>query len=435
MSRIQAVQIAVMVGLLAAPLRAGYPRRNAVVEAVEKARPSVVNINTERLVQARPWGAWDIFLRTQRVPSLGTGVVVNELGYIVTNWHVVDGVTSIRVTTLRKETFPAYLVVRDPDIDLAILKIEPGRTLSAIDLGTSGDLMIGETVIAVGNAFGYQHTVTVGVISARERSIRTHGDLVYKDLIQTDASINFGNSGGPLLNINGKMIGMNTAVRAEAKGIGFALPVDTVKQSLAHLLNISRLRHAWHGMTLRDLKAREGSTPGVFVQRVEQQSPADKARIVPGEIITHVDVRPVHGALDVEAALLDKKSGDPVTLKVRGLSGVRDVVVRLAPAPVPSSVREARRRLGLDLEALSAAGRRRTPTNFRGGLYIRRVTPGGPGAQIGVKEGDVLVGLHVYETKDLHALGEILRNLPANAAASIWVLRRSELLPGTIVVK
>src|SRR5262249_13631586 len=181
-----------------------------------------------------------------------TGILLDPRGYIVTNHHVVEDVTLIRVRLADGSTHGARVVGRDAEADLALLKIDAGRPLPVMPLGTAGDLMVGETVIAIGNAYGYEHSVTVGVVSAVKRDVTLNKDISYKALIQTDASINPGNSGGPLLNINGELVGVNVAIRAGAQGIGFAIPVDAMIRVTADLISARKRNGTWHGLVCRD---------------------------------------------------------------------------------------------------------------------------------------------------------------------------------------
>ena len=179
---------------------------------------------------------------------MGTGVVIDERGYILTNYHVVADVRRIQVTLYDHREFTAELVARDPVSDLAVIKIPVTEPLPLIKIGTSSDLMEGEPVIALGNAFGYEHTVTRGIISALGRDVQVSDTQTYDDLIQTDASINPGNSGGPLMNVDGEMIGLNVAVRAGRQGIGFAIPIDQVMHVAAQLLSVEQLENKRHGL-------------------------------------------------------------------------------------------------------------------------------------------------------------------------------------------
>ena len=227
--------------------RAAEPRRTAVVKAVEGVRDSVVNIHGQKTLpadddmQARGDGP-------HKVNGMGTGVVIDERGYIITNFHVVDGVKRIEVTLDDGTSSVAQLVSTDPVNDLAIVKVDLPQKLPVVPIGASNDLMLGESVIAVGNAFGYENTVTRGIISQIHRSVQVSDTQSYDDLIQTDAPINPGNSGGPLLNIDGEMIGIVVAVRAGAQGIGFAIPIDKAMAVTAKLLNTERVEKKWHGV-------------------------------------------------------------------------------------------------------------------------------------------------------------------------------------------
>jgi len=239
---------------------AAFNRKTPVVIAVSKVSPAVVNISSEYQLRNRPnpFGFdldpfFDNFFkdffdpyvpRQQKRYSLGSGVIIDgKRGYILTNSHVVEKTTKIKITLKDGRQFDGHLVGADPDSDLAVVKIESDNPLPSIKMGNSDDLMIGETVIAIGNPFGFSHTVTTGVISALGRSIRT-SDTIYRDFIQTDASINPGNSGGPLLNINGELIGINTAIYAKAQGIGFAIPINKARRIIKDLIRFGEVIHA-----------------------------------------------------------------------------------------------------------------------------------------------------------------------------------------------
>src|SRR5438132_4648281 len=236
--------------VLAAPPN---PRRTAVVEVVERVRAAVVNIHSERTVRGP--ATEELFAHApsqNRINGMGTGIIIDPRGYIVTNQHVVEDVSLIRVRLSAGATLTARVLARDHEADLALLKVDLGRPLPTMPLGTSSDLMVGETVIAIGNAYGYEHSVTVGVVSAVKRDVTLNKEISYKQLIQTDASINPGNSGGPLLNVNGELVGVNVAIRAGAQGIGFAIPVDTMLRVAAEMLSVRRRNGTWHGVVCRD---------------------------------------------------------------------------------------------------------------------------------------------------------------------------------------
>ncbi len=200
---------------LAGTAAASDQRFTPTVKVFEKTRPSVVSIRGEKTVMPAPQEA--VADPPRRVNGMGTGIVIDARGYILTNYHVVDGVREIQVTTSDEKKYVAAVVARDTETDLAVIKISPAEKLQVIPMGTSSDLMPGEPVVAIGNAFGYEDTVTTGIVSALHRAVQINDAQFYDDLIQTSAPINPGNSGGPLMNIDGEMIGVNVAVRAGAR--------------------------------------------------------------------------------------------------------------------------------------------------------------------------------------------------------------------------
>src|SRR5690606_20223067 len=199
-------------------------RQPPTVRAVERARYGTVNIHSEK--RARQSDSLFSNSKENKINGMGTGLVIDERGYIVTNHHVVKGVDSLRVTLADGASYPARIISYDSKHDLAVIKIHPPRPLRVIPMRTSSDLMLGEDVLAIGNAFGYEHTVTRGIISSLSRDVEVNDEQSYENLIQIDAAINPGNSGGPLLNRDGDVIGINVAIRAGAQKIGFAIPID-----------------------------------------------------------------------------------------------------------------------------------------------------------------------------------------------------------------
>lgn len=382
-------------------------RRSPIVVAVERARPSIVSIFGEKTVTADGHTAEGEVGR--RVNGMGTGVVIDQRGYIVTNYHVVEGVKKISVTTDRRETFVATLVANDPKTDLAVIKIDAGRDLPVIDIGTSADLMPGETVIAVGNAYGYHHTVTRGIISALNRTVQVSDAQSYEDLIQTDASINPGNSGGPLMNINGKMIGVNVAVRAGAQGIGFAIPTDKVTTIAATLLTTKRIDHTWHGLVARP----DDDEQGVSIATVDEASPAAESGVQSDDVITSIGGEQVDRALDLEKALLGHRPGDEIDIEVRrGDEPIKlSMVLGKAPTEPEETVDPIWDMLGLELQPVpSRQFQQQHGTRYRGGLRVADVRATGPAARQGIRRGDVLVGLHIYETITLDNVKYILND-------------------------
>ena len=247
-------------------------RESAVVKAVKKVSPAVVNISSQSEVHKRVNPFYGLGLdpnfesffkdffdpgyeQKYKRTSLGSGVIIDgKRGFILTNKHVIIKSSTITVTLKDGREFKANIIGADPDSDLAVLRISPKGVLPNIKMGDSGNLLIGETVIAIGNPFGFSNTVTTGVISAVNRSVNVDNTF-YRDFIQTDASINPGNSGGPLLNIYGELIGINTAIYAKAQGIGFAIPIDKAKRVVSDLIKYGEVVPAWIGITVQNLDA------------------------------------------------------------------------------------------------------------------------------------------------------------------------------------
>ena len=384
-------------------------RLSPIVKAVEGARDSVVNIRGEKTVAPTP-GQASSSESGRRVNGMGTGVVIDARGYIITNYHVVDGVRDIQVTLAGGERYIAKLVAREPETDLAIIKIDAKQETPAITIGASSDLMTGETVIAVGNAYGYEHTVTRGIVSALHRSVQVNDTQFYDDLIQTDASINPGNSGGPLLNIDGEMIGINVAVRAGAQGIGFAIPVDKAMSAAASMLASCNANKTWHGV-VPAADHSPGTSQGVVVGSIEKISPAAEAGLKPGDVITSLDGVEIHRALDLQRAFLERKPGDKIELALQRSGESITKTLKLAAQPetqkTPSgTIWEV---LGLELKPIPADDFRAThQTRYRGGLTITSVRPNSPAANQGIRSGDVLVGMHIWETISLDNVTYIL---------------------------
>lgn len=408
------------------PTRAAESRRTAIVLAIETTRDSVVNIHGQKVVTGESDSP---NAEQRRVNGMGTGVVIDARGYIVTNYHVVEGVKRIEVTMSSGKTVAATLISHDPRTDLAVIKITSDVPLPVITIGTSSDLMIGETVLALGNAFGYEHTVTRGIISALHRDVEVTRTQQYQDLIQTDASINPGNSGGPLLNINGEMIGINVAVRAGAQGIGFAIPIDKALTVVTQLLSVERVDKTWHGIV-----AKGDGRRGVIVEAVHRESPAETIGMRAGDVITRIGDLAVLCQLDVERAMLGHKAGDSVPVTVSRSGAEERIDLPLAVARHSSLSIEDRcwLELGLRVEPVPSAKVQKLQARYRGGLLVRDVRSGGPAADQGIRNGDILVGLHVWETVSSENVTFVLDKAREDNLGPIkfYVLRGRETLFG-----
>ncbi len=406
------------------PAQAEDLRRTAIVRAIELSRDSVVNIHGEKVIAEK--AADD----ERRVNGMGTGVVIDARGYAVTNFHVVDGVREIEVTLASGRTVAARLITHDRRTDLAVIKIDSLTPLPVIRLGTSSDLLIGETVLALGNAYGYEHTVTRGIVSALHRNVDVGPTQRYEDLIQTDASINPGNSGGPLLNINGEMIGINVAVRAGAQGIGFAIPVDSVLRVVTNLLSVERVDHTWHGIVCRSCST------GAIVETIHRQSPAETVGMRAGDIILRVGDQSVASQLDIERALLGRKAGEIVAVTVTREGGEEQLQLALAEArqQVATAGERAWEQLGLRLAPAVTDAVRQLQPRYRGGLLVQEVRFGSAASDKGIRPGDILVGLHVWETITPDNVSYILDQIESEQleAVKFYILRGRDTLFGHI---
>lgn len=415
--------------VMASTAHASNLRRTAEVIAIERARPSVVNIHGRKTLSKGQEGS-----RGDEVNGMGTGIVIDERGYIVTNYHVVEGVGRIQVTTATGQTVVAELVSRDTKTDLAIIKIEVDEPLPPIQLGTSRDLMTGEPVIAIGNAYGYTHTVTRGIISALHRPIEVSETQSYRDLIQTDASINPGNSGGPLLNIDGEMIGINVAVRMGAQGIGFALPVDETIEVVSKLLDDEVAHTVSVGIVGKTTS--DGERTRFVVTQVPANGGASASGVRVGDVIVSVDGKPVVRSLDFQCAMIGRQPGDELSLVVT--RGAEEISTNLVLGDVVSGQRsiaaQAWQALGLRLAAAPGQAVSQINSKYRGGMRIVAVRPDSPAAVEGIRPGDILVGLHKWETISMDNVAYILESDEFIEAqpAKFFVLRGTDTLYGQI---
>jgi Do/DeqQ family serine protease len=413
---------AIALTLWAAVVRADEDplRRTKVVEAVERASPAVVNISTSQVVARTPFSHpsdpfFDEFFRDffegrpqrSEQTSLGSGAIVDARGTILTNAHVIQRGSRIRVTLVDGREFDATLVGADADSDLAVLHIK-ATGLPTITLGTASDLMIGETVIAIGNPFGLSHTVTTGVVSAIGRSLRSE-ERTFSDFIQTDAAINPGNSGGPLLNIKGELIGINTAIYGKAEGIGFAIPVDRARRIMRDLVSYGAVREGWLGLAVQDLTpelARHFDVhAGVVVTAVEDDSPAARAGLSRGMVVTAADGKPLRSMADWDGLVASHAPGETVALTA--LDDGKQRELRLTVGTYPTGALDALVSGGLGIEVKERGG----------GLVVAGVKRGSPAARIGLQAGDRLLAVAGREVATLAELRQAV--YPVRHASSV----------------
>jgi serine protease Do len=406
-----------------------YDREGPVVKAVRAVSPAVVNISSVISARKRsgPYSGFglnpffDSFFKDffdpylERQPersTLGSGVILDgKRGLIITNAHVIANAGTIKVTLQDEREFEAEIVGADPDFDLAVLRIQSKAVLPEVKMGSSDDLMIGETVIAIGNPFGFSHTVTTGVISALDRSIRTD-DRVFHEFIQIDASINPGNSGGPLLNINGELIGINTAIYAKAQGIGFAIPISKTRKIISDLIAHGEVIEPWIGIIVQNIDAglsRYLNVPaksGVLIKIVENGSPAAKAGAREGDIILALDNRKIVSEDDFQSTMRNYSVGDKLNLKLRRRAEPLTLSVVASQFPMERAAALGYRLLGIRTEDLTPGTRVRFNVAADSGALIFELNPQSYLSQIGARSGDVIRRINevpIKNSKDFNA--------------------------------
>ena len=386
-------------------------RVTPTVEVVEAASPAVVYIQTEQYQNVQDWFG-HVFSQKTGVGA-GSGVVIMKEGFIITNNHVVNGATHIKVSFDKRfdeNEYEAEVISAVQQEDLALLRIRGEREFPTIPMGTSSDLMIGEPVIAIGNPYGQTHTVSQGIISGLHRNVDIPNNrLHFDDLIQTDASINFGNSGGPLLNINGELIGINSAMNAQAQNIGFALPVDRVKAVLEE-----ELMPTWLGFDVE-------SGDHLKVQNVVAGGPAAQAGVKEGDCIVALNHRPVVKQEDYRLARVGLANVPEVEIQVERGGKTRNLRLKVWD-----------RANGLLFEHLGMKGEK---VGLGNGTYVRvtEVWPEGPADKIGIKAGDVIDAVRpnaliggrqrAVMINSPEQLAWIVNELPANAEIFVDVYR------------
>ena len=438
----------------AAHARAGIPAGPSFADIAQEAMPSVVSITSTDIVKggqnrryANPFGEGDPFefffgppggggggQRRGQQPDDeehkqvqgGTGFIISDDGYIVTNNHVIDGADKIEVRINNKEKYTAKLVGRDTATDLALLKVETKQRLTPLPLGDSERLRVGEWVMAIGDPLAFDKTVTVGVVSAKERSGLT-GDPAtrsFENYIQTDAAINFGNSGGPLINVNGEVIGINTAIFRPAQNIGFAVPVNTLKQILPQLRDKGKVTRGFLGINIVNVDSDRAaafnlkSEEGAFVEQVEPGKPADKAGVKPGDTIVKVDDVPVKDTRDLIGYVSGKAPGSKVQLGV-----VRDgkdvtLTANLAerkdesagkgdPEKVASD--DSHERIGIQVTELTPQMRQMQRIKADvDGLVVVHVKEVSAAADAGIQEGDIITQVNGQKVGTTEEFGKAI---------------------------
>jgi len=442
-----------------APARPPSPKidARAVLQAMEEAfsavadrvTPSVVNVST---VSRRPVaGSPDdpqrfreffgdefyekYFKRRPREEprSSGSGVIVDPAGYILTNNHVIENAQDITVRLSDSRKFTATLVGRDPKTDLAVLKVEAPAPLPAASLGDSERLRVGQWVVAIGNPFGLDRTVTVGIVSATART--RVGVATYENFIQTDASINPGNSGGPLANLDGRVIGINTAIVAAGQGIGFSIPINEAKSVMAQLIARGKVVRGWLGIAIQDVTDELASSfgvrerEGVLVADVIKGGPGEAAGLRPGDVIVDLGGTKIREVPDLQRRVANVAPGQTVAVGVIRDRKPQRLSVRVGEMPADDAtaadadVDVAPEGFGLQVEPLAPDTAERLGLSFSQGLLVTDVASGGPADRAGLKRGDIILEVDRKPVQDARSLQKALGAVPAGRSVLVWVHR------------
>jgi S1-C subfamily serine protease len=431
------ITLILAVSLLISSAAFAFDRESPIVKAYQHTKNAVVNISGKRIVSVSGWFDWsdpfgDMFgaRPQQEVTILGSGVVVHEDGYVVTNAHVVEGTEKIKVSFSDGNEAPARVISADTDRDIAFLKIEADRKFSFVHLGRSDDLMIGETVIAIGNPFGYANTVTSGVVSAIGRDVQVSQGVWLRGLIQTDAPINRGNSGGPLLNINGELIGITTAIMSPSGGsigIGFAIPVDTIADNLSRMLMPEKLRRVQLGLVIGRMKT-VGSVHGLAVDSVIKNSPADKQGIRAGDVISKIDGKKLTSFLDFYIKMIDKQVGQPIAIEYikdgQESKGVKVAHLEMLARPLPDGKKLVRDFFQMDVSVLD------TVTAQKFGfekaypvLIVVGTDENGTADDAGISSGDLILAINNISVGNLKELALAMEKVSEQDTVQFKILR------------
>jgi serine protease Do len=425
------------------------PAVPAFVELAKLLNPAVVNISTKQEIQQPEEGGSDPFQDffdrffgprdRRRRPGQGSGFIINAEGYIVTNYHVVEGASDIQVTLATKDQFDAKLIGGDAKTDLALLRIETDKPLPTVPVGDSDALEVGEWVMAIGNPFGLGHTVTTGIVSAKSRIINAGP---YDDFIQTDASINPGNSGGPLFNMRGEVIGINTAIVPQGQGIGFAIPSNMAKAILLELRGAGKVTRGWLGVAIQELSPelmqafKLEDKQGALVAQVLPDSPAEKAGLQQGDIIVGFDGKPVQESSELPRLVAAMEPNTSVSMDIirngerRSISVVLgtmkdDDSVAAASQMQPSDVESA---LGLRVRQLTPEIAQRLELEDTRGVVVAEIDPNGPASEAGLRRGDVIREVDRTEITDISDYDNATAKLDPQKNVLLLVERRGNNL-------
>ena len=420
---------------------------DSIADIAEKVGPAVVNIDTVRMVKTEyPFFDDPIFRHffgeqfkeyTRIIPQKGTGsgFIISQEGYILTNEHVVHKADKIKVSLSDGREFEGEVVGSDVTSDMAIVKIQADH-LPTVTLGNSDELRVGEIVIAIGNPYGLQQTVTMGVVSAKDRSIPTEIDgHVYRNFIQTDTAINPGNSGGPLLNTKGEVVGINTAIIPYAQGIGFAIPINIAKRNIDDLINLGRVRTPWVGVYIQDvtpeIAEQFGLTEakGVLVGDIVKDSPAEKSGIKRGDIITKVNDEEVNSAQELQDKIRSIDIGEKARIEVVRDGKTINFMVKIGEMPTTEEEGEFPKekvfsiQTGLRVEKVTREIAKEAGLPWVKGLVITEVIPGSSADDMGLRRGDIILEVNRTEVSSIEEWEEAISKLEPGNTLLLLIFR------------
>ncbi len=428
----------------------------------EDASPAVVNIRTVKTIKGGgrvfrhfkkgPFGEddpmrdfFDRFFdedqkRDFKQRSLGSGFIIDKDGYIVTNNHVIDNADKIVVILNDEKEFDATIVGRDKNTDLALIKIEAKNDFPVLDFGDSDTLKVGQWVVAIGNPFGLEQTVTAGIVSAKGRVI---GSGPYDDFIQTDASINPGNSGGPLIDMDGKVVGINTAIVAGGQGIGFAIPVNLAKNIIAQLKTSGEVTRGWLGVGIQDISEEVAEyygikeKKGVLVTEVFPGDPADSAGIIPKDIILSVNGENVDSARKLTGLIADTSVGDTIKIKVLRDGKTRTFNIKVAKREETklsreSAPKEKQEDLGIRVADITPETARRFDLKDTKGVIVVGIDPDSKAAESGLKVQDIIKEVNHQAITSVKDLDKAISEVETGGAVNLFVRRMNR---GFLVIK
>jgi len=411
----------------------------------EQANPWVVNIATTRIIRERYPSFWSDFFyqdmgtpgRVYRSQSLGSGFVLSSDGKILTNAHVIAAADEITVKLDNGEEYPAKVLGEDESVDLAVLSIAPKNPLTPASLGDSSKVKVGEWAIAIGNPLGFDHSVTVGIISATGRGNVFNEKGKYQNFLQTDASINHGNSGGPLCNIRGEVIGVNTAISTPNQGsigLGFAIPINMVKRAVPDLIRAGRVLTPRLGFYTQDIDERLAralglnGTRGVMVTDVAKDSPADKAGLKRGDVIQAVDQAAVPNSAALKTRLFEATPGQALNLQI-WRKGKSSTLSLLGEASSSSAAWH-----GIEADANSVAAARAAGLATAAGIIVKRVLQNSSADSIGLKSGDAILEVNRQRIEGLSDWKKVSAGLDEQKDVVIYIVRGDSsayvVLPG-----